>query len=165
MYNGSLAKIVEVSCCLSCEILIASRYLPHTIVILTKDFCAKSLFVWCRVTPRIPAYSVTNTFEVAEPVDEPHPFLAGWYVGMVLCVFSATELDCRFCSECQYQNSYNYYPCNHNAVSFRLIIGCGDCCHVCNLLKRNYKTILFSLFFKKTGKSYLTGKVPIVLKM
>jgi hypothetical protein len=33
-------------------------------------------------------------------------------------------------------------------VSFRLIIGCGDCCHVCNLLKRIYKTILFVFFCK-----------------
>ena len=43
--------------------------------------------------------SVTDTFEMAEPIDEPHPSLACRDVGMVLRVFPATELYSCLCPE------------------------------------------------------------------
>ena len=65
--------------------------------------------------------SVTHTFEVAEPVHEPHAFLARVDVGVVVPgISAAAQLHEHSGNECSNHESDYYYPCNHRQTGWRV---------------------------------------------
>ena len=77
--------------------------------------------------------SIPDALEVAEPVDEPEPLLAGVDVGVIFMRnLAAAQLDYGLCQESQYHNSYYYNPYNHIPTVYGSIIGVQSLCVQCS---------------------------------